>query len=342
MSRIRLAVVGAGKLGGYHANLAAKLDEFELVAIADPFPGPRDTLAAKAGARAVADIDEALAEIDAAVVATPTATHADVVSRLLEAGKHVLVEKPITPTAAEATRLVNAAERARLVLQVGHVERFSPALLAARDALANPRYLRTERTSGYTFRSTDIGAVLDLMIHDIDLVLSLARSEVVEVWAMGLSVLGGHEDMVTARLRFASGCVADLTASRVSYELRRTMQAVTSHGFVTLDFATGKATTIKPCEDVLAGRFDGEALTPQRKAELFAGKMFEEVLVKSQQEAPPVNAIELELRDFARAIQTGTAPRVSGSAGRDAVAVAERILASVARNAAPASVRWAA
>lgn len=336
MKPIQLAVVGAGKLGGYHANLASKLPEFDLVAVADPFPASRDALAEKTGAEAIDDVSAVIDQIDAAVVATPTATHAAVVSQLLAAGKHVLVEKPITPTAAEATRLVDAAETAGVVLQVGHVERFSPALVAAGDSVRGPRFLRCERTSGYTFRSTDIGAVLDLMIHDIDLVLSLADSEVVDVWATGLSVLGGHEDMVNARLTFANGCVADLTASRVSYELRRTMQVITDRGFTAVDFATGKATTVTPSDEVLRGRFDGDALPPERKAELFAGKMFEEVLVKEQHEAPAVNAIELELKDFANAIQTGADPRVTGAAARDAVAVAERVLASIARNASVA------
>ncbi|TWT95922.1 Dehydrogenase [Botrimarina colliarenosi] len=330
MEPIQIAVIGAGKLGGYHANLAAKLPEFDLVAIADPWESSRNALASKTGAEPVANIAEVFDRIEAAVVATPTATHYAVVDRLLAAGKHVLVEKPITPTADAAARLVQTADKAGVTLQVGHVERFSPALVAAGDSLKNPRFIRSERTSGYTFRSTDIGAVLDLMIHDIDLVLSLAESEVVDVWATGLSVLGGHEDMVNARLTFANGCVADLTASRVSYELRRTMQVITDRGFTAVDFATGKATTVAPTDAVLRGEFNGDALSAERKAELFAGKMFEEVLVKAEHAAPAVNAIELELLDFARAIQTGTSPRVNGAAGRDAVAIAERVLRAIA------------
>ncbi|MEO0529133.1 MAG: Gfo/Idh/MocA family oxidoreductase [Planctomycetota bacterium] len=332
MQPTKIAVVGAGKLGGYHANLAAKLEEFDLVAVADPFEASRAALAEKVGTRAVADVGEVIGEIDAAVVATPTATHASVVERLLDAGKHVLVEKPIAPTAAEANRMVAAAERSGVTLQVGHVERFSPALVAAGDTLQQPRFIQAVRTSGYTFRSTDIGAVLDLMIHDIDLVLSLAGSEVTEVTAVGSSVLGGHEDVVNTRLTFVNGCVADLTASRVSYQLQRTMNVFTTTGFTALDFATGKATTVTPTDAVLSGTFDGESLPPERKAELFAGKMFEEVLVKAEHEAPAVNAIELELLDFAEAIQTGNPPRVTGEAGRDAVAVAERILDAITQS----------
>lgn len=333
MQPVRVAVVGAGKLGGYHANIASASESFELMAIIDPFENAREALAERVSAKPYADVGEALDQIDAAVVATPTATHADVVTRLLAAGKHVLVEKPIAPTLAQASRMVAAAEAHGRILQVGHVERFNPALVAAGDRLANPRFIQATRTSGYTFRSTDIGAVLDLMIHDIDLVLSLTGSEVVDVSAVGASVLGGHEDMVSTRLTLADGCVADLTASRVSYELNRSMHVVTPTGFTALDFAGGKATTVTPSEEVLSGRFDGESLPAERKQELFVGKLFEEVLVKEQHEAPAVNAIELELNDFARSIQTGGTPTVTGTAGRDAVGVAERILAAIDQQA---------
>lgn len=332
MNPVKVAVVGAGKLGGYHANISSQSDRFELVAVVDPFEASRNALAEKVGTRAVGDIAEVMDQIDAAVVATPTFTHAEVVLQLLNAGKHVLVEKPIAPTANEATRMVDAAEAAGVIFQVGHVERFSPALVAAGDRLANPRFIQATRTSGYTFRSTDIGAVLDLMIHDIDLVLSLAQSEVVDVTAVGTNVFGGHEDMVNTRLTFANGCVADLTASRVHYELERTMKVVTPTGYTALNFANGTATTVTPTDEVLNGTFDAEGQTPDRKAELFAGKLFEEVLVKAEHQAPAVNAIELELLDFAGAIQTGGQPRVTGTAGRDAVAVAEWIIEEVRHN----------
>ena len=153
-------------------------------------------------------------------------------------------------------------------------------------------------------------------------------SEDADMW-----VLSRYEDVVAAQLRFASGCVAQLEASRVSYELKREARVFTPRGFTAIDFATGKATVVAPTEEVLSGRFDGEALSPERKAELFSGKLFEEVLVKTEHEAPAVNAIEEELKDFARAIATGGQPRVTGAAARDAVDVAERILDAAARHA---------
>lgn len=335
MKPVRLAVVGAGKLGGYHANIAAKSDAFELVAVVDPMEAARNALAEKTSSKSVADVTDVYDQIDAVVVATPTFTHYETVTQLLKAGKHVLVEKPIAPTGKEATAMVAAAEEAECILQVGHVERFNPALEAIPEPIIGPRYIQAIRTSGFTFRSTDIGAVLDLMIHDIDLTLAIANSEVVGVTAMGLTVLGSaergdHEDMVTTQIQFASGCVAQLTASRVSYELQREMQVFSSNGFVKLDFAKGEATTVRPTEEVLTQAFDPSQQSPERKAELFGGKLFDEVLVKETHEAPAVNAIELELLDFAQAVRTGIAPRVTGAAGRDAVVVAEQILEAVA------------
>ncbi|MEO1498574.1 MAG: Gfo/Idh/MocA family oxidoreductase [Planctomycetota bacterium] len=332
MSRTRLAVVGCGKLGGYHANIAAGLDEFELVAVADPHAEARDALADKTGCRPIADVAECLDEIDAAVVATPTATHADTVVALAEAGKHVLVEKPIAPSLEDATRMVAAAEKAERVLQVGHVERFNPALSAAPGGVLPPRFIQATRSSGFTFRSTDIGVVLDLMIHDIDLVLSLTRSHVVGVAAQGLSVLGDNEDVAAAQLTLANGCVAQLNASRVSPGAVRQMQCWGDDGYTALDFATGSATTIRPSADVLQRQFSVGAVSATQREKLVAGGLFQDVLATTEHKAPAVNAIEHELLDFAQAIHTGATPTVSGAAGRDAVAVAMRVLEAIARH----------
>ena len=215
---VRIAVIGSGHLGRFHAKLAAASNDFELVAVADPVESSRNALADEVGTRPVADYHTLLDEIDAAVVATPTVTHRTIAGELLQAGIHCLVEKPLALNSAEASELVDLADSNKLVLQVGHVERFNPAFEAAGDALRDPKYITASRTSGYTFRSTDIGAVLDIMIHDIDLVLAVAQSQVADVTAMGVSVLGDHEDMATAQIRFESGCVAQ--ANRVTRQLR--------------------------------------------------------------------------------------------------------------------------
>jgi predicted dehydrogenase len=244
----------------------------------------------------------------------------------------VLVEKPITPTLAEATDLVQLARRRQLVLQVGHVERFNPALVSVQDGLHDAKYIDARRQSGYTFRSTDVGVVMDLMIHDIDVALSLVKSPVTRVEAVGVSVLGDHEDMVSARLEFASGAVANLTASRTSYQPLRSMQVFTASQFASIDFATRKSTVVMPSSDVLRREFQLAKLSEDDRVRL-RERLFEELLVKHEAPAVEANAIEQELIDFATAIRTGKQPRVTGADGRDAVAVAESVLAAVQQHA---------
>ena len=228
LAPLRLAVIGTGHLGRIHARLAAEQSSVELIAVADPLENARMTVAESTGSRPVADYRELIGDLDAAIVATPTSTHLQVASELMQAGVHVLVEKPLAPSLGESEQLVQLARKKNLVLQVGHVERFNPALTSVQDKIGDPKFIDAVRTSGYTFRSTDVGVVMDLMIHDIDVILSLVKSPVEKVDALGISVLGDHEDMANARLSFASGCVATLSASRVSYHPQRTMQVYTS------------------------------------------------------------------------------------------------------------------
>lgn len=332
MSRLRVAVVGVGHLGRIHARLAAGLPQIELVAVVDSRPEARAALAAETASRGVAEHRELFGEIDAAIVATPTFSHYAVASDLMRGGIHVLVEKPITPTLAEANELVQLARRRQLVLQVGHVERFNPALVSVQDALQDAKFIDARRQSGYTFRSTDVGVVMDLMIHDIDVALSLVKSPVTRVEAVGVSVLGDHEDMASARLHFASGAVANLTASRTSYQPLRSMQVFTASQFASIDFAARKSTVVTPRSDVLRRDFQLAKLGEGDRARL-RERLFEELLVKHEAPAVETNAIEQELIDFAEAIRTGRQPRVTGADGRDAVAVAEAVLASVRQHA---------
>lgn len=328
MTPLRIAVIGAGHLGRIHARIAAGLDGLELVAVADPIAESRDAAAAAGRTRAVADYRELIGEIDAAIVATPTHTHHTIGVELLSSGIPLLIEKPLATHAAAADDLVNLARKQGLVLQVGHVERFNPALAWVASEVRDPKYIEATRTSGYSFRSTDIGVVLDMMIHDLDIVLALANSTVNEVQALGISVLGGHEDMATARLTFASGLVAQLTASRVSCSQQRTMNIFTSRSTASIDFATQQASVVKPREDVLRRRFQVDRLTADERAQL-KEHLFDELLVRSEHVPTKVNAIEEEQHDFVAAIRTGKTPRVDGLAGRDAVAVAELILGSI-------------
>lgn len=329
MSRLKLAVVGAGHLGRIHARVAANLPEARLVAVVDPVASAREQVAAEVGVKPLADFRDLIGLADAAIVATPTTLHHTVTRELLLSGIHVLVEKPITTTLAQADDLVSLAERQQLVLQVGHIERFNPAFTAVSGRLGDPKYITARRMSTYTFRSTDIGVVLDLMIHDIDAVLSLVCSPVTRVEAVGISVLGNEEDIVDARLHFASGTIANITASRVSYEATRSMQIFTDNCCATIDFGARKARLVEPTAEVLNRQFDVDVLSLEQKNQL-REHLFEALLVKSEVPVADCNAMEQEQLDFARAIRTNSEPKVTGRAGRDALAIAHEVLAQVA------------
>jgi predicted dehydrogenase len=331
MKKLRLIVVGAGRLGGFHAQKLAALPDVELVAVVDPLPESRRRVAAECRTQAVADHRLLPDKFDAAVIAAPTRLHHSLAMDLLRRDVHLLVEKPLAATLAEADELVEESRRRGQVLQVGHVERFNPAFAAATPHVRDAKYVEAVRSSGFTFRSTDVGVVLDLMIHDIDLVLSMVQSPLRKVDALGVSVLGGHEDVANARLEFECGCVATLSASRVSYEAVRRMNVWSPRAFAAVDFAARSTTLVRPSETLLRRQFDVEKLTPQETA-YYRDHLAEEHLPREQLQFEAVDALALELRDFIESIRCGRSPRVSGAQGRDALGVAEQILASAEKH----------
>jgi len=328
MKPLRIAVVGAGRLGRFHAQKAAANANVELVAVVDPDPQARNRVATECNAESRADYYSLFGRIDAAVIAAPTKLHHRLALDLLRRKIHLLVEKPICTTRAEADELVDAARESNVVLQVGHVERFNPAFSAAAAHITRPKYIEAVRSSPFPFRSTDVGVVLDVMIHDVDLVLSMVRSGVRKVEAMGLSVLGGHEDVANARLTFDCGCVANLSASRASYETVRRMHVWSLRGFAAVDFASRTATMVRPSETVLRREFDVDALSPEEVTH-YKEHLEEEHLPRRTQQFEAVDALAAELHDFVQSVRTPRVPRVSGAAGRDALAVAEQILAKI-------------
>jgi predicted dehydrogenase len=328
MSKLRVAVVGAGRLGGFHAQKLAARNDVELLAVVDPLAANRERVAAQCHTEPFADYAGLLDLLDAAVIATPTVLHHQIARDFLLSSVHLLVEKPLAATRAEADELAAIARRKGVVLQVGHVERFNPAFSAAAAEISQPKYIEAVRTSGFTFRSTDIGVVLDVMIHDIDLVLSLVRSPLRKINALGLSVLGGHEDVANVRLEFECGCVATLSASRVSYEQERRMQVWSADGFAAIDFKSLTATLVRPSEALLRRQFDVDALTPPQ-VDHYRQHFAEEHLPQRQLSFQAVDALCLEQDDFLASIREHRQPRVNGEAGRDALAVAEQILARI-------------
>jgi predicted dehydrogenase len=331
MKKLRVAVVGAGHLGRIHSRLINSLPDAELVGVVDPVTEAREKVAEESRSQPFASLTE-VPGLDAAIVATTTEHHHHVGMDLLERGVHLLVEKPLATTLSEANDLVALAKAGNLVLQVGHVERFNPAWQAVESYVRRPRYIEAVRTSGYTFRSIDIGAVLDLMIHDLDLVLAVVRSEVVEVEALGSTIFGPHEDMAHAHLRFANGCIANLNASRTSFQAQRTMQIVSERSYAGLDFGAPSAKVVRPSKAVLRGEIDVRELTSGQREEM-RDNLFTDLLPVRDLPIKPSNAILEEQRDFLSCIREGRQPRVTGQQGLRCIALAERILTQIRRSA---------
>lgn len=327
MKPLQVAVIGAGHLGRIHAKLLAQVDGVELVAITDPIAAARDQAQSQFNVPTFESHREVLSMIDAAIVASPTPSHADTVAELLQADKHVFVEKPITILAQEASDLVRLASSRRRTLQVGHVERFNPAWTAAADVTANSKYIEAVRASRFPGRCLDVGVVLDLMIHDIDLVLSLTEAPLRSVHASGIAVISDHEDMAEARLEFECGLVANLKASRISLAPARQLKSFGPNGFAEIDFGSLALTTVRPETSVIDRTFDLASATPQPLK--FADELFSSYLMPETVKVEARNAILDELHDFVISIQSRTMPTVSGADGMRAVDVANRVLASI-------------
>lgn len=329
MNRLRVAVIGAGHLGRIHTRLASQRQDIEFVGLVEPVEATRQRVCAEFNVPGFADAGEIAGRLDAALVVTPTKYHRAVTLPLLERGVHCFVEKPITLSLADADELIQTARAKDLVLQVGHVERFNPSLTAVREHLRDVRYIEAVRTSGYTFRSIDIGVVLDLMIHDIDIVLSLAQSDVTDVRAIGTPVFGPHEDMAQARLEFANGCVANITSSRTSYVGQRTLQVFTPGGYASLDLGNRKAKLVQVSERVQRGGIDVYQATAEEIAAV-KERLFVDYLPTTDLAVPEANAIADEHSDFFNAIREQRDPIVTGEQGRAALAVAYQVLDAIA------------
>jgi len=245
MEKIRVAVVGVGYLGRFHAQKYAALAECELVGVADADAEVAHRVASELGTQALTDFRELYGRVDAVSVATPTPSHAEIAAGLLAHGAHVLVEKPIAETVAQARQLVQLARQQGRVLQVGHLERFNPTILAAEPLLSNPRFIECHRLAPFRERGTDVNVVLDLMIHDIDLVQMIVGSPVASLDAVGTPVFSSEIDIANARLRFENGCVANVTASRVSLKTERKLRVFRDDAYLSLDLQQKILTVIR-------------------------------------------------------------------------------------------------
>ncbi len=329
----RIGVIGGGHLGRIHAKLMAANSSCEFMGVADPSPDSRQFVESQLKAIAIADYRDWSGAIDAAIIAAPTFLHHQIGSWCLSRGIHVLMEKPIASSLEEARQLILLAKSNSCTLQVGHVERFNPAWQLASSHFRNDtiRYIEAVREGTYTGRSTDIGIVMDLMIHDIDLILSVVKVPIDSVSAYGWSVLGKTEDFATACLRFRNGTIVNLRASRIAPVQKRSMQVFSDNSLTDIDFASNAVSQTSPLDDVA----DGSRLADQLPADLRAkvkDNLFVDWLQKVEHKAVPTNAIELEQREFVLAIRDGNPVTVTGEHGYQALEVAASILEQIAIN----------
>jgi predicted dehydrogenase len=300
---LRTAVVGVGHLGRHHARLLADLPGVTLAAVVDTNGERAREVAAATGARPLGDVREVVGQVDAVTVAVPTEVHREVAMVCLEAGIPVLVEKPMARSLGDADAMIAAADRSGVALAVGHTERFNPAVEAARSFLVDPRFIEGHRLGTFPERSLDIDVVFDLMIHDLDVILSIVGSEVESIEAVGVPVLTDRVDIANARLRFANGCIANLTASRISRDRVRKLRFFQPAAYVSIDCAAQKVEVWKLVND--AGPVPG----------IRGG----EVAVANEE------PLRRELADFVEAVRLGRPPRVSGRDGRRALELAQQI-----------------
>jgi predicted dehydrogenase len=306
--RLRVAVVGVGYLGRFHALIYSRMPEVELRGVFDTNPERAREVAAEAGCPVAASIEDLVARVDAASVVVPTSAHLTAAEPFLRRGVAVLLEKPIAATREEGAEIVRLARDHRALLQIGHVERFNAGVMALAERIDSPRYIEAQRMGGFTERATDVDVVSDLMIHDIDIVLSLVGAELIHISALGTPVLTPHVDIANARLEFDNGVVANVVASRVSEKQTRRIRVFQSGNYLSLDF-------IAQTLDIAGLRQVPGAPRPE--------------IVRERIQVEPVKPLDREIADFVRCVRDGCQPLVDGRIGQKALEVALEVQARI-------------
>lgn len=316
--KIKTAVIGVGHLGKEHARIYHSLEQCDLVAVCDTNESGGHLIAEKYGARYTKDYRELLGEVAAVSVATPTVNHHETTCAFLEAGVAVLVEKPISRTLEEADEMIRLAESKNVVLQVGHIERFNPAFQALQRELTSPKFFEAHRMGIFTMRSLDIDVVMDLMVHELDIIATLTGSEVVKIEAVGIPILTQKIDLANARLEFANGCIANITASRVSAERLRKLRVFQPNEYYSLDYAEQQVGVFK--------------LTPPKTA----GALPE--IVAQGLDITKREPLLAEIESFVSAVSANTVPVVTGAEGRRALALAIEVLDKIKAHSVHANI----
>lgn len=323
MEKIKIGVIGTGHLGRLHVKLLNEIAQAELLGAFDVDREKLEAVADEYGIRPYAGVEDLLSEVDAVSIASTTSEHYGLVKQALNEGKHVLVEKPITSEIWEAEELVALAEEKNLRLQVGHIERFNPALVSLEKYHLKPMFVQTDRLAQFNPRGTDVAVVLDLMIHDIDIILNLVGSKVKDIKASGVAVVSDSIDIANARIEFENGAVANVTASRISQKKMRKMRMFQRDTYISLDFITGVSEVYRllPSKEDYPEHFIsfGEMGVGEKK----------KLLVYEQPEMKQINALKHELTLFVEAVLKGTRPVVSGEDGLQALKVAAEIIRKI-------------
>jgi len=322
MSKIKVGVIGTGHLGKLHIKMFKTIDNCELIGIHDSNQEQAKIVSDEFGVSTF-KLEELLAQVEAVSIAATTTAHYELAKKCFEKNIHVFIEKPITATIPEAEELVEISDKKNLNLQVGHIERFNPALVAMEKYINDPKFIQTDRLAQFNPRGTDVAVVLDLMIHDIDIILSLVKSDVVDIQANGVAVVSDHLDIANARLQFENGAVANVTASRISQKKMRKMRIFQRDTYVALDFVTGVAEAyrlLQPSAEVNPTQISfGEIGIGEKRKKL----------VYEQPEQKEINALHYELQLFIKSVLNKTKPVVSGVDGLRALKVAELIIEKI-------------
>ncbi|MFC1857989.1 Gfo/Idh/MocA family oxidoreductase [Thermodesulfobacteriota bacterium] len=308
-NRLRLGVVGAGYLGKFHAEKYARMEEVDLVGVVDVDKDKALKIAGQVGTKAYQDYRDLIGRVDAVSIVVPTPLHFSVSKDFIENSIHLLIEKPMTTTREEADELIRISEERGLIVQVGHLERFNPAVIALRDIINQPMFIESHRLSLYKHRGTDVSVVLDLMIHDIDIILNFVKSDIKEIRSAGIQVISEHVDIANARLEFESGCVANITASRISTRNERKIRLFQKEAYISVDFANHEITVIERNGTEQVGLIPGMGI--------------------KQLCFPKGDALDDELRSFVRAVISRKTPEVTARMGRDALKIALSIMEQI-------------
>jgi len=337
LEKLRVAVIGAGHLGKEHARIYSEIPEVSLVGVVDTNKDTGEVVAQRCKTRYYGSFEEILNKVDVASVVVPTKSHYQITKELLNSGIHVLVEKPMTGTVSEAEDLIALSKKNSTILQPGYVERFNPALEAIEKLDVSLKFIECHRLSPFTFRSADIGVVLDLMIHDIDIILYLSKSKIKKIDAVGVNVIADKEDIANARIQFENGCVANITASRVSFEPMRRIRLFSENSYISLDYQKQEALIYKKSSKLTLKSLDTESKGVSNITELknFSfGDMLKIERIQMDNQEP----LRKELESFVDCVINGKQPVVSGEEGIMAIKTAALIREEITKNLKLANV----